>query len=147
MKNFVSSIFGILAKTEQTHIIGQFLKVMLTQLKTSEDEELIDAYLRIILSILTSSDNEIIAITGDIIPTMLDVFKNSKQNQKNREKCLRVIIVLFGKLSLEDGYESDTISKHLDEHIENILSLFISILISNPKFLFDIKKLTLKVSI
>lgn len=147
MKNYIATILGIIASKEQVHIIETFLKVVLTQLSTCEDYELIDTYLRIILSILTKSGNDIISITGNVLPVVLDVFKNSKSNQKNREKCLRIVIVLFSKLSLQDGYESDVIPKHLDSHIDNCLSLFISILLSNPKLLFDIKKLTVKVQL
>jgi hypothetical protein len=145
MKNFISTLLGIIAQKEQLPIIEQFLKVILVQLKSCQDDILIDSYLRIIFSILNTSDKEIISITGNVIPIIIEVFKTSKQNQKNREKCLKIIIVLFSKLCLEDSYESDIIANHLNEHIENLLSLFISILLSNPKFLFDIKRLTLKV--
>jgi len=145
MKNFIAVVLGIIANKEQIPLIENFLKAIIDQLAKCTDDDLIDSLLRIILSILTNSENGIILITNSLLPVIMDVFKNSKYNQKNREKCLRIIITLFSKLSLEDRYESDVISKHLDAHIDNCLSLFISILLSNPKFLFDIKKLTLKV--
>jgi hypothetical protein len=148
MKNFIPAILGIIASKEQIPLIENFLKAIIDQLaKNKDDENMIDSLLRIVASILTNSDNDIISISGNVLPIILDVFKNSKYNQKNREKCLKVIITLFGKLSLEDGFESDVIGKHLDSHIEECLSLFISILLSNPKLLLDIKRLTVKVKI
>jgi len=145
MKNFISVILGIIAKREQITLTENFLKAIIDLLAKCTDDDLIDSFLRIILSILTNSENDIIIVTGIVLPVILDVFKNSKFNQKNREKCLKVIITLFSHLCLHDGPESDVISKHLDPHIDNCIALFISILLSNPKFLFDIKRLTIKV--
>ena len=145
MKNFIAVLLGIIASKEQIPLIETFLKAIIDLLAKSTDSDLIDSFLRIILSILTNSENEIISITSTCLPVILDVFKSSKNNQKTRERCLRIMISLFSKLSLQDGYESEVIGKHLDVHIDNCLALFISILLSNPKFLFDIKRLTLKV--
>jgi len=145
MKNFISTILGIIASKEQMPIVESFLKVILERVSNTEDIELLDTFLRIVLSILNNCLDNIISISDTIIPVVLDIFRKSKNNQKNREKCLKIIIALFSKLCLFDDDEGDVISKHLDSNIEQLLSLFISVLISNPKFLFDIKKLTLKV--
>ncbi len=145
MKNYIAVILGIIASKEQLALIENTLKIIIGNLSNCKDMDLIDSLLRFILSIITNCENEIISITGSLLPVILEIFRNCKNNQKNRERCLRIIIVLFSKLSLEDGYDSDVIARHLDAHIESCLSLFISILQSHPKFLFDVKKLTVKV--
>ena len=77
----------------------------------------------------------------------MKIFKESNLNQKNREKCLKIIIHLFNKLSYADGTDPELLSKNLDNNdlMEQCFGLFTSILVSHPKFLFDIKKYTVKV--
>lgn len=55
----------------------------------------------------------------------------------------------MNKLSYADGTDPELVSKSLDYNKcnENCLSLFFSILTSNPKLLFDIKKYAIRVSI
>lgn len=58
-------------------------------------------------------------------------------------------MMLLNKLSFADGTDPDLVTKSLDSNkcIEQCLSLFISITISYPKNLFDIKKYAIKVRI
>ena len=110
---------------------------------------MIDTYLRIITCVLNECDDRCAIITGDMLPVIMNVFKSSKENQKNREKCLKIISQLINKLSYADGTDPELIARNLDsnELIEQCLSLFSTILVSNPKFLFDIKKYTIRVII
>ena len=59
------------------------------------------------------------------------------------------ISMIFSKLSFQDGNEQDIIGKILDNNdlIEDCLGLFVTILSAHPKFLFDIKKYTIRVII
>lgn len=61
---------------------------------------------------------------------------------------MKIIAQLLNKLSFADGTDPDLVTKSLDSNkcIEQCLSLFISIIISSPKNLFDIKKYAIRVS-
>ena len=54
-------------------------------------------------------------------------------------------IIILNKLSYADGNDEDLLSNALDSNslMENSISLFTSILISNPKMLLDIKQYTI----
>lgn len=60
---------------------------------------------------------------------------------------MKILTQILNKLSYADGTNPDLVARNLDNNntIEQCLSLFISIMISNPKFLFDIKKFTIRV--
>lgn len=53
----------------------------------------------------------------------------------------------MNKLSYADGTDQMFLEKILDNKslIEELLGLFISVILSNPKMLFDIKKYTIRV--
>lgn len=124
-----------------------FIKTILQSISQSQTSVEIDTFLRIINSILEECDDRAAVYTGEILPVILNVFKSSRDNQKNREKCLKIILILINKLSYADGTDPDLIAKNLDtnELIDECLGLFSSILNTNPKFVFDIKKYTIKV--
>ena len=56
---------------------------------------MIDNYLRVIISILEETDERIAVISGDILPVVLNVFKMSSEDQKNREKTLKIISMIL----------------------------------------------------
>jgi hypothetical protein len=151
LKNFIAKMLGLIAAREFPLCFESFVKIILNNLSNANDEEpeMIDIYLRVILSILEETDERIAIISGEILPVVLNVFKTSNENQKNREKTLKIISIIFSKLSFYDGNENDLISKILDNNdlIEECLGLFVTIISSHPKFLFDIKKFTIRVYI
>lgn len=121
--------------------------MVLENLSNATEHSLIDTYLRIISSVLNECDDRCAVISGDMLPVIMTVFKNSRENQKNREKCLKIVVQLINKLSYADGTDPELIARNLDKDdlIEQCLGLFSSILVSNPKLLFDIKKYTIRV--
>jgi hypothetical protein len=147
-KNFIAKLLGIIAAKEFPNCYEGFIKVILENLSNSSDANLIDTYLRILTCILSECDDRAAVITGEMLPVIMNVFKCSKENQKNREKCLKIIVQLINKLSYADGTDPELIARNLDKDdlIEQCLSLFSTIIISNPKLLFDIKKYTIRVS-
>jgi hypothetical protein len=147
LKNYIAKLLGIIAAKEFPHCYEGFIKVILENLSNTQDQNMIDTFLKIITNVLEECDDRCAIITGEILPVILNVFKSSKENQKNREKCLKIICLLLGKLSYADGTDPDLITRNLDSSslIEECLGLFTSILVSNPKFLFDIKKYTIRV--
>ncbi|MCQ2817892.1 MAG: hypothetical protein MJ252_11565 [archaeon] len=148
LKNFIAKSLGFIAGKEFPNCYEGFIKILLTTLdKSSTNETTIDTILRILTQVLTECDDACAAITGDVLPIILNVFKRSKDNQKNREKCLIIISLLLNKLSYADGNDMDLLSKSLDSNslMENSISLFTSILVSNPKLLLDIKKQTIRI--
>ena len=147
LKNFIAKLLGIIAAKEFPNCYEGFIKVILESLSNASDANMIDTYLRILNSVLIECDDRCAVITGDILPVVINVFKSSKENQKNREKCLKIIVHLMNKLSYADGTDPELINKNLDTNdlIDQLLGLFSSILISNPKLLFDIKKYTIRV--
>lgn len=151
LKNFIAKNLGLIAAREFPLCFESFIKIILNNLSNAYDDEpeMIDNYLRVIIRILEETDERIAVISGDILPVVLNVFKISNENQKNREMCLKIISMIFNKLSYHDGSEQDLISKILDNNdlIEECLGLFVTILSSHPKFLFDIKKFTIRVKI
>jgi len=149
LKNFIAKLLGLIAAREFPLCFESFIKIILNNLSNANDEEpeMIDNYLRVIISILEETDERIAVISGDILPVVLNVFKMSSEDQKNREKTLKIISMIFSKLSFHDGNDSDLVAKILDNNdlIEECLGLFVTILSSHPKFLFDIKKFTIRV--
>jgi hypothetical protein len=147
-KNYIAKLLGIIAAKEFPNCYEGFVKLILENLANSTEPGMIDTYLRVIACILNECDDRCAVITGDMLPVIMNVFKSSRENQKNREKCLKIIVQLINKLSYADGTDPDLIARNLDnnELIEECLSLFSTILVSNPKFLFDIKKYTIRVN-
>jgi hypothetical protein len=147
LKNFIARMLGVIAAKEFPHCYEGFIKVLLENLSLANEPNIIENYLRVIINVLNECDDRCSAISGDILPVILDCFKNSRENQKNREKCLKIITHLLNKLSYADGCDPELITRNLNTNnlIDECLALFISILISNPKFLFDIKKNTIRV--
>ena len=100
----------------------------------------IDTILKILINVLKEYNNEYTIITDDVLPLIINTFKISKNNKKIREKCLIIISLLLNKLSYADGNYMELV-KSIDKKslMENAISLFNSILVSNPKMLLDKK--------
>ena len=152
IKNFIAKTLGFLATKEFPNCYESFIKILLNKLKENNEENIndniIDTILRIFISVLNECDDACAIITGDVLPVIINIFKISKNNQKNREKCLIIISLLLNKLSFTDGNDdSNILSQALDTNnlMENSISLFTSILISNPKMLLEIKKYTIRI--
>ena len=151
LKNLISNVLGFIAAKEFPNCYESFIKILLDKLNSNKDsnmnENQIDEILRIFISVLKYCDDECAVITGNVLPVIINIFKISKNNQKNREKCLIIISLFLNKLSYADGNDNDLLSNALDSNslMENSISLFTSILISNPKMLLDIKKYTIRI--
>jgi len=151
LKNLISNVLGFIAAKEFPNCYESFIKILLDKLNSNKEsnmnENQIDEILRIFISVLKYCDDECAVITGNVLPVIINIFKISKNNQKNREKCLIIISLFLNKLSYADGNDNDLLSNALDSNslMENSISLFTSILISNPKMLLDIKKYTIRI--
>ena len=150
LKNFIAKVLGFIGGKEFPNCYESFIKILINKLNnliTKQDENQIDTILRTFISVLKNCDDRCAIITYEVLPVIINVFKSSKNNQKNREKCLILISFLLNKLSYADGNDMDLLSKSLDTNalMENNISLFTSILVSNPKMLLDIKKYTIRI--
>ena len=151
IKNFLSKSLGYIAAKEFPYCYDSFIQILLSKLKDNStengNENEIDTILRIFISVLKHCDDSCANITFEVLPIIINIFKVSKYNQKNREKCLIIISLLLNKLSFADGNDMELLEKSLDSNslMENSLSLFTSILVSNPKMLLDIKKWTIRI--
>ena len=150
LKNFIAKVLGYIGAQEFPNCYESFIKILLNKLNnliSNPDENQIDTILRIFISLLKCCDDNCAIITYEVLPVIINIFKSSKNNQKNREKCLIIISLLLNKLSYADGNDMDLLSKSLDTNalMENSISLFTSILVSNPKMLLDIKKWTIRI--
>ena len=150
LKNFIAKVLGYIGAQEFPNCYESFIKILINKLNVlikSPDENQIDTILRIFISVLKFCDDRCAIITYEVLPVIINIFKASKNNQKNREKCLIIISLLLNKLSYADGNDIDLLSKSLDTNglMENSISLFTSILVSNPKMLLDIKKWTIRI--
>ena len=150
LKNFIAKVLGFIGGKEFPNCYESFIKILINKLNNlimKQDENQIDTILRTFISVLKNCDDRCAIITYEVLPVIINVFKSSKNNQKNREKCLILISFLLNKLSYADGNDMDLLSKSLDTNalMENSISLFTSILVSNPKMLLDIKKYTIRI--
>ena len=150
LKNFIAKVLGYIGAKEFPNCYESFIKILINKLNdliSKQDENQIDTILRIFISVLKNCDDRCAIITYEVLPVIINIFKSSKNNQKNREKCLIIISFLLNKLSYADGNDMDLLSKSLDTNalMENSISLFTSILVSNPKMLLDIKKYTIRI--
>ena len=150
LKNFIAKVLGFIGAKEFPNCYESFIKILINKLNdliSKQDENQIDTILRIFICVLKNCDDRCAIITYEVLPVIINIFKSSKNNQKNREKCLIIISFLLNKLSYADGNDMDLLSKSLDTNalMENSISLFTSILVSNPKMLLDIKKYTIRI--
>ena len=150
LKNFIAKVLGYVGAKEFPNCYESFIKILINNLSNlvkKQDENQIDTILRIFISVLKNCDDRCAIITYEVLPVIINIFKSSKNNQKNREKCLIIISYLLNKLSYADGNDMELLSKSLDTNalMENSISLFTSILVSNPKMLLDIKKYTIRI--
>ena len=150
LKNFIAKVLGFIGAKEFPQCYESFIKILINKLSnliSKQDENQIDTILRIFISVLKNCDDRCAIITYEVLPVIIKIFKSSKNNQKNREKCLILISYLLNKLSYADGNDMDLLSKSLDTNalMENSISLFTSILVSNPNLLLDIKKYTIRI--
>ena len=150
LKNFIAKVLGFIGAKEFPQCYESFIKILINKLSnliSKQDENQIDTILRIFISVLKNCDDRSAIITYEVLPVIINIFKSSKNNQKNREKCLIIISHLLNKLSYADGNDMELLSKSLDTNalMENSISLFTSILVSNPKMLLDIKKYTIRI--
>ena len=151
LKNFLAKILGFIAAKEFPNCYDSFIKILLSKLNENSpsniNENEIDTILRILMCVLKQCDDSCAVITCDVLPVIINIFKLSRYNQKSREKCLIIISLLLNKLSYADGNDPDLLTKSLDTHslMDNSISLFTSILVSNPKMLLDIKKWTIRI--
>ena len=150
LKNFIAKVLGYIGAKEFPNCYESFIKILINKLNdliSKQDENQIDTILRIFICVLKNCDDRCAIITYEVLPVIINIFKSSKNNQKNREKCLIIISFLLNKLSYADGNDMDLLSKSLDTNalMENNISLFTSILVSNPKMLLDIKKYTIRI--
>ena len=151
LKNFTAKSLGFIAAKEFPNCYESFIKILLNKLNSNNEsnpnENEIDTILKIFINVLKECDDECAIITGDVLPVIINIFKISKNNQKNREKCLIIISLFLNKLSYADGNDMELLEKSLDKNnlMENAISLFTSILVSNPKMLLDIKKWTIRI--
>ena len=151
LKNFTAKTLGFIAAKEFPNCYESFIKILLDKLNSNNEsnpnENEIDTILKILINVLKECDDECAIITGEVLPVIINIFKISKNNQKNREKCLIIISLFLNKLSYADGNDIDLLEKSLDKNslMENAISLFTSILVSNPKMLLDIKKWTIRI--
>jgi hypothetical protein len=147
LKNYIAKLLGMIAGREFPHCYEGFIRLILENLEKSQNAQSIDTFLRIISNVINECDDRAAVITGNVLPVILNVFKSSKENQKNRESCLKIMCQLLNKLSYADGTDPEMISRNLDQNslIDECLGLFSTILITNPKMLFDIKKYTIRI--
>ena len=127
LKNFIAKALGFIAAIEFPKCYEGFIKILLSTLENSATtESTTDTILRILIQVLTECSDACAVITADVLPIILSVFKKSKNNQKNREKCLIIISLLLNKLSYADGNDMDLLSRSLDNNslMENSISLF-----------------------
>ena len=151
LKNFIAKVLGFIAAKEFPNCYESFIKILLNKLNSNKEDNVneneIDTILRILICVLKECDDACAIITCDVLPVIINIFKISKNNQKNREKCLIIISLLLNKLSYADGNDMELLEKSLDTNslMENSISLFTSIIVSNPKMLLDIKKWTIRI--
>ena len=82
-------------------------------------------------------EEECVIITGNVLPFIINIFKISKNNQKNREKCLIIISLFLNELSYADGNDPELLSNSLDSNSLTILVL-LTFLHFFDNYFFDI---------
>ena len=114
LKNFLAKVLGFIAAKEFPNCYESFIKILLNKLNSNNasnmNENEIDTILRILICVLKECDDSCAIITCDVLPVIINIFKLSKYNQKNREKCLIIISLLLNKLSYADGNDMDLLS-------------------------------------
>ena len=120
LKNLIANVLGFIAAKEFPNCYKSFIKILLDKLnaynESNINENQIDEILRIFISVLKYCGEECDIITGNVLPSIINIFKISKTNQKNREKCLIIISLFLNKLSYADGNDVDLLSYSLDSN-------------------------------
>lgn len=77
LKNFVAKLLGIISAKEWPNSYEMLIKKILKGLSENKDEESNDRYLTIIICILNECDDRIALMTSELLPIVIDSFKNS----------------------------------------------------------------------
>lgn len=77
ISNFVAKILGIISAKEWPNSYEMLIKKIIKGLMESKDPALVEVYLRIMINILTECDDRIAQMTSELLPVIIDVFKNS----------------------------------------------------------------------
>lgn len=146
LRNLTSKLIGLISAKEWPLSYDAIIKKILKSLQDSVLPYENECFLNILSSILSECDDRISSMTSEMLPIIISTFQKSSKSQKNREKCLIIITKLLNKLSFADGTDPDLVNNSMNSNncIEQCLSLFISIILSNPKCLFDIKKYAIR---
>jgi hypothetical protein len=127
LKNLIANILGFIAAKEFPNCYESFIKILLDKLNANNESNIndnqIDEILRIFISVLKYCEEECAIITGSVLPVIINIFKISKNNQKNREKCLIIISLFLNELSYADGNDPELLSNSLDSNSLTILVL------------------------
>lgn len=77
LNNFVAKVLGIISAKEWPNSYEVLIKKIIKSLIESKDPNSTEIYLRIINSILVECDDRIAQMTSELLPVIIDVFKNS----------------------------------------------------------------------
>lgn len=87
MKNLVAKLLGFISAREWPNSYELLIKKVLKCLtEVQGNSEEIDFYLRIMIQILRECDDRIAQMTSELLPVIIDVFKNSTVRESNIEK-------------------------------------------------------------
>lgn len=75
--NFIAKILGIISAKEWPNSYEVLIKKIVRGLVESKDPSVVEVYLRIMTNILSECDDRIAQMTSELLPVIIDVFKNS----------------------------------------------------------------------
>jgi hypothetical protein len=91
ISNFIAKILGIISSKEWPNSYEMLIKKIIKGLVESKDPAIVEVYLRIMINILTECDDRIAQMTSELLPVIIDVFKNSNVR-------IQFIILILNKL-------------------------------------------------
>ncbi len=77
ISNFIAKILGIISAKEWPNSYEMLIKKIIKGLMEKNDSAVVEVYLRIMNNILNECDDRIAQMTSELLPVIIDVFKNS----------------------------------------------------------------------
>ncbi|PCJ27715.1 MAG: hypothetical protein COA94_03705 [Rickettsiales bacterium] len=81
---------------------------------------------------------------SNILPALFGAFTATDANDKIREKVLMNVYLCLRTFAWADGVNDELVHTCFDDTFNTWMALFIQIIQSNPKSLFDLKRVSLK---
>lgn len=94
LNNFVAKVLGLISAKEWPNSYEVLIKKIVKGLVEIKDPVVLETYLRIMDNILQECDDRIAQMTSELLPVVIDVFKNSDVSKRNSITFIIILLLI-----------------------------------------------------